>query len=101
MQRKSDVTAAMKNMQLLLFGFAWQDSEQYFHTIFISDSGDIYTSNPFKPEYTTAIFTHYKPRIAVALLNCTGWRWHKVGGKWERNVSINTFPWQFLFKNRF
>ena len=25
--------------------------------------------NPFKPEFTIAIFIHYKPRIAVAILN--------------------------------
>ena len=25
--------------------------------------------NPFKPEFTIVIFTHYKPRIAVAILD--------------------------------
>ena len=25
--------------------------------------------NPFKPEFTINIFTHYKPRIAAAILN--------------------------------
>ena len=25
--------------------------------------------NPFKPEFTIVIFIHYKPRIAVAILN--------------------------------
>ena len=25
--------------------------------------------NPFKPEFTMVIFIHYKPRIAVAILN--------------------------------
>ena len=25
--------------------------------------------NPFKPELTTVIFIHYKPRIAVAILD--------------------------------
>ena len=25
--------------------------------------------NPFKPEFTIAIFIHYKPRIAVAILD--------------------------------
>ena len=25
--------------------------------------------NPFKPEFTIVIFVHYKPRIAVAILN--------------------------------
>ena len=25
--------------------------------------------NPFNPEFTTVIFMHYKPRIAVAILN--------------------------------
>ena len=27
------------------------------------------TVNPFKPEFTIVIFTHYKPRIAVAILD--------------------------------
>ena len=26
-------------------------------------------SNPFKPEFTIVIFIHYKPRIAVAILD--------------------------------
>ena len=25
--------------------------------------------NPFKPEFTVVIFIHYKPRIAVAILD--------------------------------
>ena len=25
--------------------------------------------NPFRPEFTIVIFIHYKPRIAVAILN--------------------------------
>ena len=28
-----------------------------------------YSFNPFKPEFTIVIFIHYKPRIAVAILN--------------------------------
>ena len=28
-----------------------------------------YIANPFKPEYTIVIFVHYKPRIAVAILD--------------------------------
>ena len=27
------------------------------------------TLNPFKPEFTIVIFIHYKPRIAVAILD--------------------------------
>ena len=34
---------------------------------------DMFTSyghnNPFKPEFIIAIFIHYKPRIAVAILD--------------------------------
>ena len=26
-------------------------------------------NNPFKPEFTIVIFIHYKPRIAVAILD--------------------------------
>ena len=28
----------------------------------------MYSFNPFKPEFTIVIFIHYKPRIAVAIL---------------------------------
>ena len=28
-----------------------------------------YLINPFKPEFTIVIFIHYKPRIAVAILD--------------------------------
>ena len=27
------------------------------------------SNNPFEPEFTIAIFIHYKPRIAVAILD--------------------------------
>ena len=27
------------------------------------------SNNPFKPEFTIVIFIHYKPRIAVAILD--------------------------------
>ena len=32
-------------------------------------AGDKILLNPFKPEFTTVIFIHYKPRIAVAILD--------------------------------
>ena len=40
----------------------------------VSDAGIKYTSedtavNPFKPEFTIVISIHYKPRIAVAILD--------------------------------
>ena len=28
-----------------------------------------FNPNPFKPEFTIVIFIHYKPRIAVAILD--------------------------------
>ena len=43
--------------------------------IFVSIFNDYVTSrqtrcfNPFKPEFTIVIFIHYKPRIAVAILD--------------------------------
>ena len=41
--------------------------------------------NPFKPEFTIVIFVHYKPRIAVAILDfSTGWRWLEVDGKFKK-----------------
>ena len=37
--------------------------------------------NPFKPEFTIAIFIHYKPRIAVAILDL---KWMKMTwGEWK------------------
>ena len=30
---------------------------------------EVSTINPFKPEFTIVIFTHYKSRIAVAILD--------------------------------
>ena len=35
----------------------------------LETSGVIYRINPFKPEFTMVIFIHYKPRIAVAILD--------------------------------
>ena len=32
-------------------------------------SHDLYKINPFKPELTIVIFIHYKPRIAVTILD--------------------------------
>ena len=40
--------------------------------------------NPFKPEFTIVIFIHYKPRIAVAILDFSGWRWFDVGEKLKK-----------------
>ena len=41
--------------------------------------------NPFKPEFTIVIFIHYKPRIAVAILDLqwvkmtwSGWQMKKI-----------------------
>ena len=33
------------------------------------NSSEIGLLNPFRPEFTTVIFIHYKPRIAVAILD--------------------------------
>ena len=42
------------------------------------------TINSFKTEFTMVILIHYKPRIAVAILD---WRWLEVGGKWEKGLN--------------
>ena len=39
---------------------------QNAHLLF---TGKTTNFNPFKPEFTIAIFIHYKPRIAVAILD--------------------------------
>ena len=56
--------------------------------------------NPFKPEFTTAIFIHYKPRIAVAI---PGLQWIKMiwcGWKIKENCSVlvNQFHGNFRSK---
>ena len=49
--------------------------------------------NPFKPEFTIVILIHYKPRIAVAISTCSGWRWFDVG---EKSMKIAMY-WQTSF----
>ena len=39
-------------------------SNQHYTVVYIS-----ITFNPFRPEFTIVIFIHYKPRIAVAILD--------------------------------
>ena len=38
-------------------------------TVADGSSRNCKTLNPFKPEFTIVIFTHYKPRIAVVILD--------------------------------
>ena len=40
-----------------------------YYQIKASILGMILAFNPFKPEFTIVIFIHYKPRIAVAILD--------------------------------
>ena len=48
----------------------------------IHASLQLFSFNPFKPEFIIVIFIHYKPRIADAILKtCRGWRWFEVGEK--------------------
>ena len=35
----------------------------------MKDTWSYVVTNPFKPEFTIVIFIHYKPRIAVAILD--------------------------------
>ena len=56
--------------------------------------------NPLKPEFTVVIFIHYKPRIAVAILDL---QWTKMiwcGLKIKENchVLVNQFHGNFCFK---
>ena len=39
------------------------------HGLVLSASIRCCSVNPFKPEFTIVIFIHYKPRIAVAILD--------------------------------
>ena len=56
--------------------------------------------NPFKPEFTIVTFIHYKPRIAVAILDlyfCSEWRWLEVGEKRKKYiVIIKTVSWKIF-----
>ena len=48
--------------------------------------------NPFKPEFTIVIFIHYKPRIAVAILD---WQWMKMTWSGWQMKKILLFLKQF------
>ena len=37
--------------------------------MFTVDDNSVLKVNPFKPEFTIVIYIHYKPRIALAILN--------------------------------
>ena len=52
-----------------------------------------------KPEFT--IFIHYKPRIAIAMLDCSGWRWSDVVKKIKEiyHVLVNQFHEKFRSKS--
>ena len=56
--------------------------------------------NPFRPEFTIIIFIHYKPRIAIAILDL---QWMKMIGcglknKENYNVLVNHFHGNFHSK---
>ena len=44
--------------------------------------------NPFKPEFTIVIFIHYKPRIAVAILDLQWMKMIWFGLKIKENVHV-------------
>ena len=48
-------------INVLLF----QCVDRIYNLTYMSDCG----VNPFKPEFTIVVFIHYKPRIAVAILD--------------------------------
>ena len=49
--------------------------------------------NPFKPEFTIVIFIHYKPRIAVAILDLQWMKmtWSSLKNKENDHVLVNQF----------
>ena len=50
----------ISNWKIGLYGlYMYASYKKYFSTLI----------NPFRPEFTIVIFIHYKPRIAVAILN--------------------------------
>ena len=44
--------------------------------------------NPFKPEFTIVIFIHYKPRIAVAILDLPWMKMTWSGRQIEKNMLL-------------
>ena len=48
----------------------------------------MYVINPFKPELTIVIFIHYKPRIAVAILDLQWMKMTWSGWQMEKNSVI-------------
>ena len=56
--------------------------------------------NPFKPEFIIVIFIHYKPRIAVAILDM--WWMKMIWSRWKSkencHVLVNQFHWNFRSK---
>ena len=96
MLRQATVTVYLKSKQLPSFVFALSCRHDYYHADCVyripglSSAHIIYTIytkqyrfirmnllpglrtahiNPFKPEFTIVSFIHYKPRIAVAILD--------------------------------
>ena len=54
--------------------------------------------NPLKPEFTIVISIHYKPRIAVAILDLYWMKMTLSGWQMKRElVIIRNAPWKFLF----
>ena len=54
--------------------------------------------NPFKLEFTIVIFVHYKPRIAVAILDLYWTKLTCCGWKIKENVLVNQFHGNFPSK---
>ena len=46
-----------------------QVGKNYSYVFSLRPNKQIFMFNPLKPEFTIVIFIHYKPRIAVAILD--------------------------------
>ena len=51
-----------------------------------------FSFNPFKPEFTIVIFIHYKPRIAVAILDLQ--RMKMIWNEWKIKVDYHVLAKQ-------
>ena len=53
--------------------------------------------NPFKPEFAIVIFIHYKPRIAVAILDLLWMKMISCGLKIKENCNVLVTSFMEIF----
>ena len=90
------------NFVLIFIGALLSEAEELirmvnpmFHAVI---AVNLYHFNPFKPEFTIVIFIHYKPRIAVAILDVDEMIWSEWKIKENYHVLVNQFYGKFYSK---